>query len=694
MPNVLEVQVISDISDLQKGLKTAEKLQAEYTASIEKTSAELKENIVISNNYKNAVNKLADEFKKGTITQKEYDKGLENLKRDEKETTIVTANLRKELANLKREQKDLGGGFDGLAKKTANGSNALIQISRIAQDAPYGFSSVINNVTASGEALGYLVRQTGSVGGAFKTLGASLIGSGGILLALSLVTSGIQFMIQNGITVGDVFDKLTGTFDETKASLAEVSAETVKNSQAEISSINAYVAIAKNRELSDEQRLIAVKKLQSEYPSYFGNLTKEQILNGNVATAVKEVTAALIAKARASALTERIVKLAEEEQKVQDKINESVAATFKFYKLSKKEAAAASEVLNKQLRGEIDLVAELEKGNANNLTKTEKIALAAFQYSATLRGLSGDLQKNTQQQDSLTKSLEDSLTAQIKLDAEQSKTGAGKKTKPANITAQVTGLDTQLKAQDLVDVNSIAVVTGELDEFGNKIKGIAEISVPAIELKPVVTSEFIASLERANETAKIVSGAIGSSVNELANQMQSSLQTGNAVLDAFVGSLIGSLAQIAQAQLTALITEKFINTAKIQTNQAVSTANAVTAATSTAAAAGPAAAVLLPGLVGGAIALMTSTFAGIQALAFAHGGVVPGGSYTGDKIPAMLNSGEAVLNNQQQANVLMSIANGNSNSLQSNRVIDNFEITSVLRGADILLSVERQKRKR
>ena len=91
---------------------------------------------------------------------------------------------------------------------------------------------------------------------------------------------------------------------------------------------------------------------------------------------------------------------------------------------------------------------------------------------------------------------------------------------------------------------------------------------------------------------------------------------------------------------------------------------------------------------------MTSTFAGIQALAFAHGGVVPGGSYTGDKIPAMLNSGEAVLNNQQQANVLMSIANGNSNSLQSNRVIDNFEITSVLRGADILLSVERQKRKR
>ena len=37
----------------------------------------------------------------------------------------------------------------------------------------------------------------------------------------------------------------------------------------------------------------------------------------------------------------------------------------------------------------------------------------------------------------------------------------------------------------LVDVNSIAVVTGELDEFGNKIKGISEISVPPLKIRPV-----------------------------------------------------------------------------------------------------------------------------------------------------------------------------------------------------------------
>ena len=679
MPNVLEVQVISDISDLQKGLKTAEKLQAEYTASIEKTSSELKENIVISNNYKSAVNKLADEFKKGTITQKEYDKGLENLKRDEKETTIVTANLRKELANLKREQKDLGGTTGVLSKRTADGSNALTQFSRIAQDAPFGIQGIGNNITATIEAFGHLQKSTGSTGAALKAVASSMLGSGGILLAVSLVTTGLTYMSQNGITVGDVFDKLTGTFDENAKSLSEVGAEAAKSAQSEISSINAYVSAAKNRELSDEQRLIAVKKLQSEYPAYFGNLTQEQILNGNVAAAVQQVTAALIAKAKAAGFSEKIAELAKEEFLLRQKEKEGIDNLKKAYKSYGDQKGKASAIGGVSGGGGVggQLVIESEK--------------------SSLKDVQDLIRGNISQQRLYTEEINKATAAQIGLEKEtekSSKVKKAKKTKPANVTAQVIGLDTQLKAQDLVDVNSIAVVTGELDEFGNKIKGIAEISVPEIKLKPVVTSEFIASLERANETAQIVSGAIGNSIGALANQMAASFQTGNAVLDAFVGSLIGSLAQIAQAQITALITEKFINTAKIQTNQAVSTANAVTAATSTAAAAGPAAAFVLPGLVGGAIALMTSTFAGIQALAFAHGGVVPGGSFTGDKIPAMLNSGEAVLNSQQQANTLMAIANGNSNSLQNNRVIDTFEISSVLRGSDLLLSIERQKRKR
>ncbi len=42
---------------------------------------------------------------------------------------------------------------------------------------------------------------------------------------------------------------------------------------------------------------------------------------------------------------------------------------------------------------------------------------------------------------------------------------------------------------------------------------------------------------------------------------------------------------------------------------------------------------------------------------FATGGIVPGTSYTGDKVIARVNSGEMILNSQQQAR-LFAIANG------------------------------------
>jgi len=191
--------------------------------------------------------------------------------------------------------------------------------------------------------------------------------------------------------------------------------------------------------------------------------------------------------------------------------------------------------------------------------------------------------------------------------------------------------------------------------------------------------------------ADIFSQGTTSAINALGSELASSLETGNAALDAFTGSVIQSFADIAAAQLAGLIAKQAVATTSLATNAAVSTGNAVTAATETAAASGPAAAFVLPALVGAAIGFIAASFAGIK---FAHGGIVPGGSFTGDKIPAMLNSGEAVMNSQQQANTLMAIANGNSNSLQGNRQNSNFTLESKLRGKDILLTVKREEKSR
>lgn len=63
---------------------------------------------------------------------------------------------------------------------------------------------------------------------------------------------------------------------------------------------------------------------------------------------------------------------------------------------------------------------------------------------------------------------------------------------------------------------------------------------------------------------------------------------------------------------------------------------------------------VLAAVVGAAMAAQAARIAGVN---FADGGIVPGSSFTGDRVPANVNSGEMILNRQQQAQ-LFSIANG------------------------------------
>ena len=185
------------------------------------------------------------------------------------DTTEINAQIKdakNNLNQLRTTVKDTGATIGGQFKQqTANGSNALLQFSRIAQDAPFGIIGIGNNITATAEAFGALKNQTGSTGGAFKALSASLLGSGGVLLGVSLLTTGLTLLSQSGLTVSDVFNKLTGNFDEFGSSLNKANQEAVKNSATEISGLNALVAAAQNVNVSMRDRLTAVNELQKTY---------------------------------------------------------------------------------------------------------------------------------------------------------------------------------------------------------------------------------------------------------------------------------------------------------------------------------------------------------------------------------------------------------------------------------------------
>lgn len=486
--------------------------------------------------------------------EKKIDDSIALIKKlsNEKEAKIKigadTGDLDKKIAsatnnlnNLKKVSDATGTSIGNFTKRTGDGSNALTQFGRIIQDAPYGVNAIAGNVTVSAEAFGYLVKQTGSAGGALKALGASLVGGGGVVLAISLLTSGLTYMSQKGITVSDVFNKMSGTFDKVRKDMQDLNIEAAKNAQAQISSVGAYVAAAKNINLSMSDRLIAVKKLQDEYPAYFGNLTKEEILNGNVAKTVRDVTAALIAKAKAAGLTDRIVKLAEEEERIQSSINNSIAAQFKQYRLTKKEAFDAAVILNKQLRGEIDLEAELTAGRANGLSKAEKTALAAYKYSVTLQGLGTELRKNIKDQDKLTNSIEKQTAAQLGLDFTKEK--AAKKT---YVTDQVSGIDNFLTPAGLKDLNTIETFNGKLGKFGEKLKGLpGEISTSMTGVVQAIsegTTEANEALDKFNtDMNSIIQKGLVETLSGLSDAIGTAFATGGNVITAVGKSLLSTL---------------------------------------------------------------------------------------------------------------------------------------------------------
>lgn len=78
----------------------------------------------------------------------------------------------------------------------------------------------------------------------------------------------------------------------------------------EIGQLRVLYSQVSNVNLSMEARLAAINKLQQQYPAYFGNLTKEQILAGNTSAAYRQLTKDIMAAARARAAQERINELA------------------------------------------------------------------------------------------------------------------------------------------------------------------------------------------------------------------------------------------------------------------------------------------------------------------------------------------------------------------------------------------------
>jgi hypothetical protein len=79
--------------------------------------------------------------------------------------------------------------MNALGRPTNDATNALSNLSRVAQDAPYGFIGIANNLNPLLESFQRLQTRSGSATEALKSMAAGLVGPAGIGLALGVVSS-------------------------------------------------------------------------------------------------------------------------------------------------------------------------------------------------------------------------------------------------------------------------------------------------------------------------------------------------------------------------------------------------------------------------------------------------------------------------------------------------------------------------
>jgi len=269
------------------------------------------------------------------------------------------------------------------------------------------------------------------------------------------------------------------------------------------------------------------KKLRLYENLFFGNLSKEQILNGNVKTAVDEVSKALIARARATAIAGKLGELA-----------------AKRLELEEKREKAIIDIQKQQLyvRKQIDKAREGKRTLGTSEDEFAKINLQALvdQYN--------DVKKEIADLDDVSKKYSD-REAQSTKDSIlllKEKVKAVKAVKAAEFQPKNLRATSEVQSTGLADLSQLAVVNGQVDQFGNKMKslpGVITTSMGDIRVAFDTSGQSaLAALMKFNEDANaIITNSIASTFSGLGDAIGNALANGTSVIGAIGNALLGSL---------------------------------------------------------------------------------------------------------------------------------------------------------
>lgn len=120
------------------------------------------------------------------------------------------SQLQTSLSNLKNVGTPAAAAFSKVEDSAKGARIALTNVSQIAQDLPFGFIGIQNNIPGLVQSFGKLAGESGGAVAALKAMGSALIGPAGIFLAFSVATAAVTGLISKYGSLGAALEALIG----------------------------------------------------------------------------------------------------------------------------------------------------------------------------------------------------------------------------------------------------------------------------------------------------------------------------------------------------------------------------------------------------------------------------------------------------------------------------------------------------
>ena len=196
---------------------------------------------------------------------------LQGLQKVEAATVKAGATINKLPASINSTNQALA--------KIRPGSNeatqSLTNLSRVAQDAPYGFIGIANNINPLLESFQRLKVSTGTTRGALKALGSSLMGAGGLGLAVGVVSSLLVVFgdklfgsSKKAKEANEEYERLNKVIKEVSRSAAEVSAAGAASTVDERARVSILANAVRDQTKSYNERNNALNQLKEINKNY------------------------------------------------------------------------------------------------------------------------------------------------------------------------------------------------------------------------------------------------------------------------------------------------------------------------------------------------------------------------------------------------------------------------------------------